>query len=57
MPLGEKEGKDELIWPYNCQGEYTSKSEYQVLKRDKKEGDSGRASSSHKIDKNIWRVI
>ena len=19
MPLGEKDGKDELIWPYNCQ--------------------------------------
>ena len=56
MPLGEKDGKDELIWPYNCQCEYTSKLGYQVLKQDQ-EGDSGRASSSHRIDKKIWKVI
>ena len=57
MPLGEKEGKDELIWPYNSQEEYTAKSGYQVLKQDKEKGDRGRASSSHQIDERIWRVI
>ena len=57
MPLGEKEGKDELISPYNSQGESSAKYGYQILKNNKIIGDGGRASTSHKIDKEVWRAI
>ena len=57
MPICDNEGNDILIWPYNSDGVYTAKSEYQILKQDKLAGTNGLASTSHTVDKHIWKAI
>ncbi|OMO94054.1 reverse transcriptase [Corchorus capsularis] len=57
IPVHEGEEPDILIWPKDKSGKFTVKSGYVTCKNVVAVGNINRASSSHLVDKRVWKEI
>ncbi|KAL6218517.1 hypothetical protein ACLB2K_011727 [Fragaria x ananassa] len=57
LPIGDCNAQDRLIWPHNKAGVYTVKSGYHWVQGMSISSSSSSATSSHSIDKWIWKSI
>ncbi|OMO94917.1 reverse transcriptase [Corchorus capsularis] len=57
IPVHEGGEHDKRIWPHDKSGVYSVKSGYASQKAATRHSTCSRASSSHQIDKRLWKVI
>ncbi|OMO59330.1 hypothetical protein COLO4_34247 [Corchorus olitorius] len=55
IPVHEGEEPDIIIWPKDKTGKFTVKSGYVTCKKVVPDGNINRASSSHFVDKRVWK--
>ncbi|OMO82979.1 hypothetical protein COLO4_22747 [Corchorus olitorius] len=57
IPIHDGAEQDKRVWPKEKSGIYSVKSGYASKKWDLRQGPSDRASSSHQVDRRLWKEI
>ena len=57
VPICNNGWKDRIVWSSSKDEVYLVKSGYHVIKDKTEEGTSGKASTSHKIKGEMWKMI